>query len=261
MIHLKPLPGSPLWGGSMGAVLRAARADATILAEEGFDGLLVENFGDRPYYPDSVPPATVAAMSAVLCRLKDEFAGLVWGVNVLRNDAGSAVSIAAAAGADFVRVNVHCGATVTDQGILQGCAHETLRLRSLLAPRVAILADARVKHGRGLVDLPVSEEVADLTERGLADGVLITGPRTGAPADPSDLRSAVAAADPVPVLAASGVSAANVAECLDVCRGVIVGSSLKKGGRAESAVDRARTREFMARVRSAGAGNRKQERR
>ena len=37
-------------------------------------------------------------------------------MNVLRNDAAAALSIAAVAGATFIRVNVHTGAVVADQG-------------------------------------------------------------------------------------------------------------------------------------------------
>ena len=63
MLHLLPLPGSPRWGGSMDEVITRASKEATILAEEGVDGVLVENFGDAPFYPDGVPPETVAAMA------------------------------------------------------------------------------------------------------------------------------------------------------------------------------------------------------
>ena len=63
MIHLLPLPGSPGWGGSMDEVLARASKEATLLAEGGVDGVMVENFGDIPFFPDRVPPETVAAMA------------------------------------------------------------------------------------------------------------------------------------------------------------------------------------------------------
>ncbi|MBT7501638.1 MAG: phosphorybosylanthranilate isomerase, partial [Gemmatimonadales bacterium] len=56
MVHLLPLPGSPRWGGSMHRVLDRAEADANALAKAGFDGVIVENFGDVPFFPDVVPP-------------------------------------------------------------------------------------------------------------------------------------------------------------------------------------------------------------
>jgi uncharacterized protein len=251
MVHLAPLPGSPRFDGAMEAVHRAARRDAGVLAEEGFDAVLVENYGDLPFYPDEVPAATVGAMSAVLDRLRRDLPGMPVGVNVLRNDARAALAIAAAVGAAFIRVNVHCGAVVTDQGILQGRAHETLRLRAVLAPGVAILADAAVKHGHSLTPATPGEEIRDLVERGLADGVLITGPRTGAAASVAQVREAVAGvAGDAPVFVASGVKVGNVAEYLAAgAHGFIVGTSIKRGGRIEATVDRARARELVRRVR------------
>jgi len=247
MVHLDPLPGSPRWAGSLEEVQRRALSDATILAEEGMDGILIENFGDAPFYPETVPPWSVAAM-AVLARAMIQAIGrerISWGINVLRNDASAALSVALAAGGSFIRVNVHTGATATDQGLLQGRAHETLRLRASLAPDLLVLADARVKHGSPLRAIPLEEEVADLAARGLADAILITGSRTGAPPTAGEVRNAARAAGGVPVLAASGVTEENVAELLPFCRGIIVGTALKTGGRTEAPVERERVRRFL----------------
>src|SRR5919112_5093978 len=108
---------------------------------------------------------------------------LPFGVNVLRNDALSALAIAAATGAAFIRVNVHTGAYVTDQGIIEGDAYATLRKRAALAPDVLIFADSLVKHATPLGDVSPK----DLRERGLADAVIVTGSETGAAADPARL--------------------------------------------------------------------------
>jgi uncharacterized protein len=251
MVHLAPLPGSPRFAGTMEAVHRAARRDAGLLVEEGYDALLIENYGDLPFFPDGTPASTIAAMSVVLEHLRRELPEIPLGVNVLRNDALAALAIAAAVGAAFIRVNVHCGAAITDQGILQGRAHETLRLRAVLAPATAILADAAVKHSRGFVPGPLTEEVLDVVERGLADGVLVTGARTGMAASRETIQEAVKAAGKVPVWVASGVTAANATEYLTAgARGLIVGTSIKRGGQAEAPVDRTRARELARRVRA-----------
>lgn len=267
MIHLGPLPGSPRFEGSMDGVFERAARDAEILAEEGMDGLLVENFGDVPFFPDQVPPVTVAAMAVLIQRLRAHLRARLeptagrgagsdappWGVNVLRNDVRSALSIAAATGGSFVRVNVHTGARLTDQGLIEGRAWETLRLRETIAPNVAILADAAVKHSWSLAEVPLSESVADLVERGLADAVLITGNRTGAAPAPRALAEAKRAARGVPVWVASGVDPENLPGYLGAADGFIVGSSLKADGRAASPVDRERVRALL---RSAGRGSR-----
>src|SRR5579872_839303 len=118
MVHLQPLPGSPLFGGSMTAVIEAARADAGAIADGGADGMLFENFGDRPF-ARGVGPETVAAMVRVIVEVAADVR-LRFGVNVLRNDPAAALAIAAATGAQFIRVNVHAGAMLTDQGIIEG---------------------------------------------------------------------------------------------------------------------------------------------
>jgi membrane complex biogenesis BtpA family protein len=252
MVHLAPLPGSPHWAGSLDEVTDRAARDASILAEEGIDALLVENYGDTPFYPVEVPPVTVAAMAVVISRIMEAVpAVLPWGVNVLRNDARAALSIAAAVGASFIRVNVHCGATATDQGLIEGRAHETLRLRASLAPGTAILADAQVKHGTPLRSAPLEEDVLDLVHRAHADAILITGSGTGRPAAVADLRAAAAAAGEIPVILASGATAENIKDFLPYCRGVIVGTAVKQDGRTEAAVDPDRVRAFLEAARKA----------
>jgi membrane complex biogenesis BtpA family protein len=127
VIHLPPLPGSPRFGGDFGAVLGAAARDARALVEGGFDGIIVENFGDAPFVPDAVAPITIASMTACALAVRAEAPLLALGINVLRNDAEAALAIAIACGASMIRVNVHTGSRVTDQGLIEGRAHGTPR--------------------------------------------------------------------------------------------------------------------------------------
>ena len=128
MVHLPPLPGSPRSSLSMGAIVDAALADVAALHAGGVDGLIIENFGDAPFFPVRVPDYTVASMAVVAREVRDAFPGPI-GVNVLRNDALAALGIALAAGADFIRVNLLAGSRIADQGLLHGEAHELLRRR------------------------------------------------------------------------------------------------------------------------------------
>src|SRR5689334_13135046 len=82
MVHLRPLPGAPLFAGSMDAAIEAALADVRALAEGGADGYVVENFGDRPFFKERVPPETIAAMTRVITVLA-RAVPLPFGVNVL----------------------------------------------------------------------------------------------------------------------------------------------------------------------------------
>lgn len=252
MVHLPPLPGAPGYAGDRGHIRGQALADAYALAEAGFDAVLLENFGDAPYYPESVPKHVVAEMTAVARELG---IGLErpYGINVLRNDSEAALSVAAAAGGSFVRVNVHTGARETDQGIVEGTAHETLRLRDRLDADVAILADVAVKHSGAVGDRDVNALAAETIERGRADGLVVSGPATGEPADADDLKTVLDTRDDVdpdvPVFVGSGVTAENAPALLDLADGVIVGTTLKQGGETDNPVDPDRAKAFVDAVR------------
>ena len=243
MVHLLPLPGSPLYAGSMRDVTSRAVSEASALAAGGVDGLMIENFGDRPFLGGPVGPETVAAMAVAAAELVHQF-GLPVGINVLRNDPIAAISIAAAVGAAFVRVNVHVGARVTDQGLLQGEAGRTLRHRRAIgAETVRILADVAVKHSAPLAEVDPAFEAVELSERGLADAVVVSGSRTGEAID-LEFLARIHAAARVPLWAGSGVTAANVEAVFQYVHGAIVGTSVKEDGRVENPVDPARIRQL-----------------
>jgi membrane complex biogenesis BtpA family protein len=155
MLHLpRPLPGR--LSAARPRRHRGACSDARILAG-GFDAAVLENYGDVPFFKGRVDPVTVASMSRLAVAVRSEAGTLRLGINVLRNDAASALAVAFAAGADFIRVNVHVGATATDQGVIEGRAAETLRLRAALGADVAIWSDVHVKHGRSLAHPSIEE--------------------------------------------------------------------------------------------------------
>jgi len=241
VVHLLPLPGAPRHGGSLAPVLEAARRDAAALAV-GCDAVVVENFGDVPFHPRRVPAETVAAMALALAAVGEELGDLPLGVNVLRNDAAAALGLCAATGASFLRVNVHTGAAVTDQGLIEGEADRTLRERARLAPGAALLADVHVKHASPLGREPIGRAALDTLERGLADAVIVSGHGTGSSPDLDTLAEVRAAVGRRPVLIGSGLSAENAAGLLEHADGAIVGTCLKEDGRVERPVDPTRVR-------------------
>lgn len=252
VVHLAPLPGAPGWspGDGLSPLLKRALKDARVLARAGFDGVLIENFGDAPFFKDAVPSETVAALAVVACAIREALPAQVEvGVNVLRNDALSALSIATAAGLGFLRVNVLSGAVLTDQGIVEGRAAEVARTRARLVPKARILADVRVKHASPLAERPLEDEVQDIVERGGADAVIVTGPRTGAEVDGEILERVRRAASDVPLLVGSGANAQNIGRLLVLADGVIVGTALKRGGQTTAPVDPRRAARFVAAAR------------
>lgn len=248
VVHLLPLPSSPRWGGSLKAVIERAEQEATALAAGGVDGLIIENFFDAPFAKDQVDPAVVSAMTLVTQRIMGMVA-LPVGLNVLRNDARSALAIAAAVGASFIRVNVLTGVMATDQGIIEGCAHDLLRYRQQLDCDVKILADVLVKHARPLGSPNLTTAVQETIERGLADGVILSGWATGSPPTTEDLELATQAANGVPVLVGSGADWENIPHLMAAADGVIVSSSLKRNGEIIQPIDPIRVSRFVESMR------------
>lgn len=244
MVHLPPLPGAPYASiDSLASTVAQAREEAQALERAGFPAVMVENFGDAPFYPSRVPRVTVAAMTRVLTDLASSV-GIPLGVNVLRNDGESALEIAAITGATFVRINVLVGAMVTDQGVIEGRAFEVARLRAQLCPQVAVLADVMVKHAQPLGHLPDTKQlVQDTLLRAGADAVIVSGTGTGQPVDLDRLNQVQAAAAGAPVLIGSGADAHNIKMLVaNGASGAIVGSSLKTNGR----IDENKARQFVA---------------
>lgn len=244
VVHLLPLPTSPRWGGSLKAVIDRAEQEAVALASGGVDGIIVENFFDAPFPKDSVDPAVVSAMSVVVQRLQN-LVTLPIGVNVLRNDAHSAMAIAACVQAQFIRVNVLSGVMATDQGLIEGQAHQLLRYRRELGSDVKILADVLVKHARPLGSPNLTTAVQETIERGLADGIILSGWATGSPPSLEDLELASAAANGTSVFIGSGADWENIPQLIQAADGVIVSSSLKRRGQIEQPIDPIRVSQFV----------------
>lgn len=252
VVHLLPLPTSPRWGGNLKAIIDRAEQEATALAAGGVDGIIVENFFDAPFPKDQVDPAVVSAMTVVTQRLMN-LVMVPIGLNVLRNDARSALAIAACVGAQFIRVNVWTGVMATDQGLIEGRAHELLRYRRELGSTVKIFADVLVKHARPLGSPNLTTAVQDTIERGLADAVILSGWATGSPPSREDLALAQVAAHGTPVLIGSGADWQNIADLMPVADGVIVSSSLKRQGQREQPIDPNRVSRFVEAARGSVA--------
>ncbi|CAI1492903.1 Putative TIM-barrel enzyme [Thermococcus nautili] len=240
MVHLKPLPGSYLYDGNLETVTELALRDAKTLEEAGFDAIMIENFGDVPF-PKTVDKVTVASFTAVAKAVRDEVSVPV-GINVLRNDGISAYSIAYAIKADFIRVNVLSGVAYTDQGIIEGIAHELARLRKLLPSGIKVFADVHVKHAVHFFDF--EDAIRDTVERGLADAIVVSGKATGKPVDLEKLALAKRIS-PVPVVVGSGTTYNNLAELWKHADAFIVGTWLKRDGKVENEVSLERARKLV----------------
>ncbi|MFQ5628236.1 MAG: BtpA/SgcQ family protein [bacterium] len=244
MVHLKPLPGSPRYSGNRDEVFQAALADARTLEENGIPAILVENFGDAPFYHSQVPAETIAAMSAVVQFLKIQ-CNIPIGVNVLRNDGYAAMAIACTTGAGFIRINVLSGSAVTDQGIISSDAHRIARLRRNLGADVKIFADIHVKHAMPLGNIPIKQAANELFERARADAVICTGAETGSSLNMNELARLREYLPERPFVAGSGVTAANVTSIFELADAAIVGTYFKVDGKVNNPVDPERVQRFV----------------
>ena len=242
VVHLPPLPGSPNSKGQLSEARKKLSQDLLALKRGGAHGVIMENFGDAPFHPGPVPPATLASMTALAVEARQLFPGPL-GINLLRNDGIGALAVAQAAGADFIRVNVLVGARVADQGVLQGIADRLLRMRREIgAEKIRILADVDVKHSAPLAPgYTLEDEARDAWERGGADGLILSGAGTGHGTDPDHLRRAHASAPDAPLWVGSGTTLENIPDFLPEASGFIVGTALKRGGK----VDPDRVRAFV----------------
>lgn len=253
VIHLLPLPGSPRFDGQLDRVLARAEQEAASLSSGGVDAIIVENFFDAPFAKNRVDTATACALTLAAVRIKT-ISGLPLGINVLRNDGHSALSVATAAGADFIRVNILTGAMVTDQGVIESEARELMMYRRMLGVehKVRVLADVMVKHAIPLGSgADLRQAAKDTVLRGMADGIIVSGIATGSAPSLDDLQAVREAVPQTPLFVGSGSTKENVGSLMSIADGIIVASSIKRQGVLENPVDVDRVRSLVEATRVA----------
>lgn len=243
MLHLPPLPGSPIYNGKgLKEVIDRALYDANELQEGGVDALEVENFSDPTYYPEEVGPELTAAI-AVISDHVIRAASKPVGICILA-DPKASLSVAHAVGAKFVRATFFTEASVDVSGLVCPKPHELLRFRKFLDPSIKIFTDVHIKHSAPLVNRPLGDSALD-AKYFLSDAVIISGTHTGKETKLEDLKEAKDAVEDFPVLVGSGFRKEQAEKILAIADGAIVGTSLKKDGVSSNVVDRNRVRELM----------------
>ena len=246
MIHVGALPGTPGADTSVELLASAAAEEARVLTDAGFDAIIIENMHDTPYVHGRQGPEIVAAMTRVVLEV-ESVTPLPLGVQILSGGNAEAIAVAQAATGAFIRCENFVFSHVADEGLLDRAeAGPLLRYRkSIDAGTVSIFADIKKKHASHALTADVSiTDAAHAAEFFGADGVIVTGAWTGAPADMDELR-AVRAAVNIPVLVGSGVTEANVSAMLEHAHAVIVGSAIKHAGTWRHPVDPARAARFV----------------
>jgi len=247
MVHLLPLPGSIHYDGNLELIIERAKKDVNNLQSADFDGIIVENFSDIPYPTGDGPLERTVAFTIILNEIRRIY-NRPLGVNIQFNDFKSEIITAGLCGADFIRVEAFVDSVTTAGGISTACSANLLRLRKEMGfEHVAIFADVHVKEA-SLIGNTTFEESIKYAESSGADAVIVTGKSTGQ-STPMDKVLSARNNTSLEILIGSGFNHRNAKEVMTHVDGVIVGSSIKVGGKVSNPIDLDLAQELVKEVR------------
>ena len=242
VVHLQALPGTPASKLSIADIASLAIDEARAYKDAGFDGVMIENTHDRPYLKAGVGPEITAGMAVIGSAIR-KAVDLPLGIQVLAGANSSALAVALACGASFVRVEGFVFAHIADEGFIESSAGALLRYRRAIGgDNIRVFADVKKKHSAHAITADVDiVETAKAAEFFVVDGVIVTGVSTGEPAEPDEV-SSVSGAVSVPTVVGSGITTDNIVHYSEA-DAFIIGSSIKKDGLWSNPIDldRART--------------------
>lgn len=245
MVHLKPLPGSPIYDGEgLDKVIDAAMVDAENLVKGGVSALQVENYSDPSYFVNKAAYETVAAMSIIGNEIRKKFPQVPIGVCLLA-DPEASIAVAHCIKAQFIRATFFTEAGVDVGGLALRNPHEILRYRKFLDPSIKILADVHIKHSAPLGIRPIEESAYDAAYF-LADAVIISGKHTGKETSIEEVRKVKEVLPEFPVFVGSGTNKNNAKELFRYADGAVVGTSVKIDGVSDNPVSIERVVDFMS---------------
>jgi uncharacterized protein len=247
MVHLPPLPGTPLYDatGGMQKIIDDVAKDIETLQGGGVDAIMFGNEGDRPY----VLKASLVTLAAFACAVGElrRMIKVPFGVNYLWDPVAS-VALGVASGASFVR-EIFTGVYDSDMGLWAPDAAAALRLRAE-AHRgdMKVMYNINAEFASPMGTRTIAQRAKSAVFASLADVVLVSGPMTGEPVEISNLKEAKHAVPNTPVFANTGVNIDNVETILSIGDGAIVGTHFKTDGNTWNAVDATRVKRFMHKV-------------
>jgi membrane complex biogenesis BtpA family protein len=250
MVQLDPLPGSSMYrDSSLTQMIKVSVDEAKVLSDAGFDGIMLQNLGDLPV-AHTVTPEQIAWMARVAFEVAAAVPTPV-GLNFLENDAEAIMSVASAAGLDFVRLKVFVGVMVTPFGLVGGNAHEAIKTRNLLhAESIGIFADVHDRTGIHLGAREIDPDIREAVDLGHADGLVLTGGNFDE--SMAYLKKAHARFPRLPLLLGGSATEANLATALAVAHGVIVSTALKDTDSAFGRVNPAKAKSFVKALKKLG---------
>lgn len=252
MVHVKALPGTPLYDrtGGMQHIIDAALRDVEILDAAGIDGIQLENQWDRPFMREAeLGPETVSCLTYIVA-LAQRATKLPMGMQVHINGCVQAMAIAKATGCRWIRAFELANAYISNSGYIEAAGPRLMRYRREIdAEDVMVFGDFHVKHGSHALtaDRALADQAHDIQEF-LAEAAIITGVATGSAPDAVTCE-AVRSHLSIPLLIGSGLSVKNLGQLWPAADGAIVGSSFKKEGDLANPIDRELVMQFIEKAR------------
>uniref|UniRef100_A0A8D8E5B1 Uncharacterized protein F13E9.13, mitochondrial n=1 Tax=Culex pipiens TaxID=7175 RepID=A0A8D8E5B1_CULPI len=252
MIHVGALPGTPLYSGDFDETVKKAVREAEIYAENGIDGLMIENMHDVPYVQSRhLGPETVACMTRLATSVREATrrAAIPCGVQILACGNREALAVAKAAGLDFIRAEGYVFGHVADEGYTDANAGLVLRYRKAIdAERVLVLTDIKKKHSSHAITEDVSlVDTAKAAEFFISDGLILTGSSTGSETSVEEVQS-LRNKTRLPLIIGSGVSVENIDRYWNAADAAIVGSHFKDGGNWQNELSGSRVDALMKKL-------------
>ncbi len=248
MIHIQALPGTPNYNGDISAILDKALQEARVYKQAGIDALMLENMHDVPYLKNNVGPEISSMMAIIAHAIKLE-TKLPMGIQILAGANKEALAVAKAAQLDFIRAEGFVFGHVADEGYIDSQAAELLRYRKQIdAENIAVFTDIKKKHSSHALTTDVNiVETAHAAAFFLADGIILTGERTGSEANSKDIKEVKSEID-IPVIIGSGVTLENLTSFLPISDALIVGSYFKKDAFWKNELETERIERFMSKA-------------
>lgn len=251
LLHLRALPGDPMYGGSMAEVVKTAAKELEALQKGGVDGILFANEFSKPYQKKA-DYVTVSAMARVIGELMRDIA-VPFGANVVTNPVAS-VDLAAATGASFVR-SAFTGAYLGENGIHTTDVAYTVRRKHYLGMgNLKMLYKVNPESDVYLAERDITTVTKSILFHCAPDALCVSGASAGSETGTDIIETVRGLAGEVPVFCNTGCTAENIAEKLRVSDGACVGTTFKTDGKFANTVDAQRVQRFMDAVRAFRAG-------
>ena len=200
-------------------------ANARIFADAGFPALMLQ---DQTRTQNEAEPVTIAIVSALGRLIRQAFPAMRLGIIVQAHDSIAPLAIAHATGADFVRLKIFVGASMTSEGPRTAlCTTARTYRHRIKAEQIAIFADVFDRTSVPMVDIP-PEHAALWAQSMGADALVLTGDTF---ADSlARIAKARAAGVKVPIVLGGSVTEENVGAALDAADAAIVSTALMRKG-------------------------------